>query len=53
MNFQKIGLEYLDDKDIKDATIYNGAIDDGINEIKNAMNPNYIKAFDWDKTEGF
>ena len=53
VNFQKIGLEYLDDKDIKDATIYNGAIDDGINEIKNAMNPNYIKAFDWDKTEGF
>lgn len=53
VNFQKIGLEYLDDKDIKDATIYNGAIDDGINEIKNAMNPNYIKAFDWNKTEGF
>ncbi len=53
VNFQKIGLEYLDDKDIKGATIYNGAIDDGINEIKNAMNPNYIKAFDWDKTEGF
>lgn len=51
VNFQKIGLEYLDDKDIKYATIYNGAIDDGINEIKNAMNPNYIKAFDWDKTE--
>ena len=46
-------LEYLDDKDIKGATIYNGAIDDGINEIKNAMNSNYIKAFDWDKTEGF
>jgi hypothetical protein len=53
VNFQKIGLEYLDDKDIKYATIYNGAIDDGINGIKNAMNPNYIKAFDWDKTEGF
>ena len=53
VNFQKIGLEYLDDKDIKGATIYNGAIDDGINEIKNAMNSNYIKAFDWDKTEGF
>lgn len=53
VNFQKIGLEYLDDKDVKDATIYNGAIDDGINGIKNAMNPNYIKAFDWDKTEGF
>ena len=46
-------MEYLDDKDIKYATIYNGAIDDGINGIKNAMNPNYIKAFDWDKTEGF
>lgn len=54
VNFQKIdSLEYLDDKDIKYATIYNGAIDDGINGIKNAMNPNYIKAFDWDKTEGF
>ena len=53
VNFQKLDLEYLDDKDIKYATIYNGAIDDGINEIKNAMNPNYIKAFDWDKTEGF
>ncbi len=51
VNFQKIGLEYLDDKDVKDATIYNGAIDDSINEIKNAVNPNYIKAFDWDKTE--
>lgn len=51
VNFQKIGLEYLDDKDVKDATIYNGAIDDSINEIKNAINPNYIKAFDWDKTE--
>ena len=25
----------------------------GIIMIKNAMNPNYIKAFDWDKTEGF
>ena len=51
VNFQKIGLEYLDDKDIKDATIYNGAIDNCINEIKNAVNPNYIKTFDWDKTE--
>lgn len=51
VNFSKIGLEYLDDKDIKDATIYNGAIDNCINEIKNAVNPNYIKAFDWDKTE--
>lgn len=51
VNFQKIGLEYLDDKDIKDATIYNGAIDNSINGIKNAVNPNYIKAFDWGKTE--
>lgn len=51
VNYQKIDLEYLDDKDIKDATIYNGAIDNCINEIKTAVNPNYIKAFDWDKTE--
>ena len=51
VNFQKIGLEYLDDKDIKDATIYNGAIEDSINGMKNAVNPNYIKVFDWSKTE--
>ena len=50
INFQKSDLDSAVNEDVKGVTIYNGAIDDCLYEIKNAINPNYKKAYDWDKS---
>lgn len=45
---QKLELEYIEKEDVPDAVIYNGAIEDIMDKIKYAMNPNCWKQFQWE-----
>ena len=53
INYQKIELgeeDGLYQEDIQSAVIYNGAIDDALKEVKEAVNHDFTDAFVWDKT---
>lgn len=46
---EKLDLEYVDEKDVKDAVLYNGAISDVIEDIKLAVNPFHVGEYIWDE----
>lgn len=50
INYQQIEPEGLNEDEIRDAAIYNGAIQDTLDVIKNTLRPNYKKSLIWDKT---
>ena len=50
INYQQIEPEGLNESEIRDAVIYNGAIQDTLDIIKNTLRPNYEKSLIWDKS---
>ena len=49
INSNRLENDFVQQEDIKDAVIYNGAIDDVMEKVRNATNPFYRDCFDWEK----
>ena len=49
INANRLEYGFIQPEDVKDAVVYNGAIDDVMEEARNATNPFYRDCFDWEK----
>lgn len=54
INYEKLDpQDFVDSQDIKDATIYNGALDNVLDRVKLSINPTLVNQFDFDKGSYF
>lgn len=54
INYEKLNpQDFVDSQDIKDATIYNGALDNVLDRVKLSINPTLVNQFDFDKGSYF
>lgn len=54
INYEKLDPhDFVDSQDIKDATIYNGALDNVLDRVKLSINPILIDQFDFNKGNYF
>lgn len=54
INYERLDPnDFVDNQDVKDATIYNGALDSAIDKVKLAINSAFWNQFDFKKTYDF